>query len=80
MREVLGKLFSHFLLIYLFLTADMAVLSGLGLIPEAKVGFAWEADMLLLSALLTLLGLIFNSRRELSDKKATARRAVHFSV
>lgn len=78
MREVAGKLFSNFLLIYLFLTADMAVLSGLGINPEISVGFGWEINMLARSVFLTLPGLIFNSKRELSVWETVVRRVLHF--
>lgn len=80
MREVAGKLFSNFLLIYLFLTADMAVLSGLGINPPISVGFEWEINMLVRSVFLTLPGLIFNSKRELSAWETVVRRVLHFCI
>ncbi|MGN1305810.1 MAG: hypothetical protein ACI4YB_12340 [Oscillospiraceae bacterium] len=78
MCETGGKLFTHFLLIYFILTADFAVLTGLGIVPEFIVGFGWETDMILRSVLLTLPGLVFNSKRELSDKELIIRRVTHF--
>ncbi len=80
MHEIAAKLFSHFLLIYLFLTADIAVLTGVGVIPRFEFSLGWEVEMLVRSAVLSLPGLIFSSSRELSDRETIVRRLMHFII
>lgn len=78
MRESVGKFFNLFLIIYLFFSADIAVLSGLGIVPEIKLDIFWEISIILRSLLYTLPVIVFKSDRELSVGEMSARRVLHF--
>ncbi|MGN1136657.1 MAG: DUF3021 family protein [Oscillospiraceae bacterium] len=78
MRESAGKFFSLFMLIYLFFTADMAILSGLGIVPEIQLSIYWEIAIIIRSLLYTFPVLIFRSKRELSEREMAVRRLLHF--
>lgn len=78
MREELMKILHLFMLIYLFFTLDLAVLSGLGITPEVTLNLNWAAGVLARSAMYTVPVVVFKSRHELSMGEMLVRRVVHF--
>lgn len=78
MREELMKILHLFMLIYLFFTLDLAVLSGLGITPEVTLNLNWAAGVLARSAMYTVPVVVFKSGHELSMGEMLVRRVVHF--
>lgn len=77
MIEILRKLFSIFLLIYLFFTFDLAVLNALGVIPAVQLDIKSEILLILLAALYTLPMLVLHSKHEPSIGEMIVRRIFH---
>ncbi len=78
MREEITKILHLFMLIYLFFTLDLAVLSGLGITPEVTLDINWGFGVLIRSAMYTVPVVVFKSKRELSVSEMVVRRVVHF--
>lgn len=78
MREELMKILHLFMLIYMFFTLDLAVLSGLGITPGVTLNLSWAAGVLIRSAMYTVPVVVFKSRHELSMGEMVVRRVIHF--
>lgn len=78
MREELMKILHLFMLIYMFFTLDLAVLSGLGITPGVTLNLSWAAGVLIRSAMYTVPAVVFKSRHELSMGEMVVRRVIHF--
>lgn len=78
MREELMKILHLFMLIYMFFTLDLAVLSGLGITPGVTLNLSWAVGVLIRSAMYTVPVVVFKSKHELSMGEMVVRRVIHF--
>lgn len=78
MREEITKILHLFMLIYLFFTLDLAVLSGLGITPGITLDINWGVSVLIRSAMYTVPVVVFKSKHELSVSEMVVRRVIHF--